>query len=149
MLKPLAEALAPGGRMLTVHSHGRDPGLEIIRRIWPEENPFQHDRHRILHQMKARLGRRHRDLTFKAYADRRSIFHYHMHTLPSEIGDNIGTSTLLAAWNAAIYVAQIEDHRLEGVMSDLGYLHATRDVLNQYGGLWFYDESFVVTRRRT
>ena len=35
-----------------------------------------------------------------------------MHTLPSEIGDRIGTSTLFAAWNAAIYVNQIEDERL-------------------------------------
>ncbi len=36
-----------------------------------------------------------------------------MHTLPSEISAAIGTSTLLAAWNAAIYVAQIEDERLD------------------------------------
>ena len=71
-----------------------------------------------------------------------------MHTLPSEIGSNIGTSTLLAAWNAAIYVAQIEDQRLEEVMSDASYLDATREVLQEHGGLWFNDESFVVTRRR-
>ena len=36
-----------------------------------------------------------------------------MHTLPSEIGDRIGTSTLFAAWNAVIYVNQIEDERLD------------------------------------
>lgn len=148
ILRPLAEALAPGGRMLTVYSHGRDPGLEIIRRVWPGESPFIHDRHQLLHHMKGLLGRRHRDLTFKAYADKRSIFRYDMHTLPSEIGESIGTSTLLAAWNAAIYVAQIEDQRLEAVMSDLGYLNETKEVLRAFGGLWFFDESFVVTRRR-
>lgn len=148
VLKPLAEALAPGGRMLTVYSHGRDPGMEIIHQIWPEENPFQHDRHQILHRMKQELGRRQRGLTFKAYADKRSIFKYHMHTLPSEIGDSIGTSTLLAAWNAAIYVAQIEDARLESVMANSAYLQATREVLRKNGGLWFFDESFVITRRR-
>ncbi|MBI3992008.1 MAG: hypothetical protein HY342_01945 [Candidatus Lambdaproteobacteria bacterium] len=148
VLKPLAEALAPGGRMLTVYSHGRDPGLRIIQRIWPNENPFLHDRHQLLHHMKEKLGRQHRDLTFKAYADKRAIFRYQMHTLPTEIGDNIGTSTLLAAWNAAIYVAQIEDERLQDVMGDLRYLQATRDVLQEFGGLWFLDESFVVTRRR-
>ena len=148
ILKPLAQSLAPGGRMLTVYSHGRDPGLEIIREIWPDENPFTQDRHQILHEMKSVLGRQHRDLTFKAYADKRAIFKYHMHTLPSEISETIGTSTLLAAWNAAIYVAQIEDQRLEGVMANSGYLQATREVLQKHGGLWFLDESFVVTRRR-
>ena len=148
VLKPLAEALAPGGRMLTVYSHGRDPGMEIIHQIWPDENPFIHDRYQILHEMKQELGRRQRDLTFKAYADKRSIFKYLMHTLPSEIGVSIGTSTLLAAWNAATYVAQIEDGRLEAVMADSAYLQATREVLKKNGGLWFFDESFVVTRRR-
>jgi hypothetical protein len=148
VLAPLAGALAPGGRLLAVHSHGRDPGIDVIHKIWPDENPFQHDRHQILHYMKSSVGKTHRDLTFKAYADNRSLFRYDMHTLPSEIGSNIGTSTLLAAWNAAIYVAQIEDQRLESVMSDASYLDATREVLQEHGGLWFNDESFVVTRRR-
>ncbi|HEX9843745.1 MAG TPA: hypothetical protein VGC20_13385 [bacterium] len=148
VLRPLAESLAPGGRMLTVFSRGRDPGLEIVRKIWPEENPFVHDRHQIVHALKERLGPHRRDLTFNAYADKRALFRYHMHTLPTEIGDNIGTSTLLAAWNAAIYVAQIEDRRLEEVMADSRYLQATRDVLQKYDSLWFLDESFVVTRRR-
>ena len=54
----------------------------------------------------------------------------------------------LAAWNAAIYVAQIEDDRLSDVNSDRRYIDATRDVLQKHGGLWFYDESFVISRRR-
>jgi hypothetical protein len=55
---------------------------------------------------------------------------------------------LLAAWNAATYVAQIEDERLEEVIAENDYLDATRSVLNEYNGLWFNDESFVVSRRR-
>ena len=66
--------------------------------------------------MKHELGPAGRDLNFNAYADNRSLFRYDMHTLPSEItGLSIGTSTLFAAWNAAIYVAQIEDDRLAEV----------------------------------
>ena len=72
-----------------------------------------------------------------------------MHTLPSEIGDRIGTSTLFAAWNAAIYVAQIEDERLASRGAGLGLPAATQDVLHRHGGLWFNDETFVVFRRRT
>ena len=72
-----------------------------------------------------------------------------MHNLPSEIGSGaVGTSTLRAAWNAATYVAQIDDERLEPVMTDGSYLKATRDVLHAHGRLWFQDESFVVSRRR-
>ena len=89
------------------------------------------------------------DLHFNTYSDKRAIFRYDMHTLPTELdGGGIGTSTLLAAWNAATYVAQIEDERLEDVIHDGSYLDATREVLTERGGLWFYDESFVVSRRR-
>jgi hypothetical protein len=148
VLAPLAKSLGPGGRMIVVHSHGQDPGLEIIRRIWPDENPFTSDRHHLLKATKAALGNHGRDLNFNAYADERSLFRYDMHTLPSEVTTSIGTSTLLAAWNAAVYVAQIEDVRLEEVMTDNAYIEATREVLQQYGGLWFWDESFVISRKR-
>jgi hypothetical protein len=149
VIAPLARALAPGGRLLGVHSAGGDPGLEIIRRVWPEENPFITNRHELLKSLKKELGKTHRDLNYNTYADKRALFRYDMHTLPSEIGnESIGTSTLLAAWNAATYVAQIEDERLEDAMMDHAYLNATRDVLNEYNGLWFNDESFVVSRRR-
>jgi len=148
VLAPLASALAPGGRLIGIHSYGHDPGLEIIRRVWPGEDPFQTNRHDLLKALKRALKSRH-DLAYNTYADKRAIFRYDMHTLPSEIGgETIGTSTLLAAWNAAIYVAQIEDERLEGVISDGTFLEATRSVLNEYGGLWFHDESYVVSRRR-
>ena len=149
VLAPLSRSLAPGGRLLCVQSSGGDPGLEIVRKIWPDEQPFQTDRHVLLKALKEEIGKSRRNLKYNAYSDRRAIFRYDMHTLPTEIeGSSIGTSTLFAAWNAAIYVAQIEDARLEGVVADGSYLDATREVLSARGGLWFYDESFVVSRRR-
>lgn len=148
VLAPLARSLAPGGRLLAIQSWGRDPGLEIIRRLWPDENPFQVDRHQLLAALKNELGRDARDFTLTPPPDEKSIFRYDMHTLPSEIGDRIGTSTLFAAWNAAIYVNQIEDERLDAVLANNAYLEATHTVLQQYGGLWFNDETFVVARRR-
>ena len=149
VIAPLVKSLAPGGRLLGIHSIGGDPGLEIIRRIWPDEDPFKTNRHQLLKTLKQEIGREQRDLNFHAYADKRAIFRYHMHTLPTEIGDeSIGTSTLMAAWNAAVYVAQIEDERVERVIADGTFLEATREVLRDHGGLWFQDESFVVSRRR-
>jgi hypothetical protein len=148
VVAPLARALGPGGRLVGIHSCGRDPGLDIIQQVWPGENPFQTDRHQILKTSKQVLGPEARGLNFNAYSDQRALFRYQMHTLPSEISSSIGTSTLMAAWNAAIYVAQIEDERLEAVIRDGRYLAATRDVLQRHGGLWFQNESFVISRHR-
>ena len=147
VLAPLARSLAPHGRLLTIQSAGNDPALEIVKRVWPGEDPFKVDRHALLAALKKELGREARDFVLTAPPDGKSIFRYQMHTLPSEISDRIGTSTLFAAWNAAIYVNQIEDERLEPVIKSGAYLKATQDVLQKHGGLWFNDESFVVVRR--
>jgi hypothetical protein len=148
VIAPLSRALRPGGRLLGIHSCGRDPGLEIVQKVWPEENPFQTDRHDVIRAVRAELGRDARHFNFNAYADQRAVFRYDMHTLPTEIADSVGTSTLLAAWNAAVYVAQIDDERLAEVVSTRRYLDATRDVLQAHGQLWFLDESYAISRKR-
>ncbi len=148
VIAPLAKGLAPGGRLLAVHSHGRDPGQEIIQGIWPGENPFVHDRHQILKATREALGAEARGLKFHEHPAERSVFRYAMHTLPSEVSDTIGTSTVFAAWNAAIYVGQVEDARLEQVLGSRRYLDVTHDVIRKHGGLWFCDESFSITRNR-
>lgn len=148
VMAPLARSLASGGRMLVIQSYGKDPALEIVQKLWPGENPFQVDRHQLIVALKAELGRDAREFTFSNASDEKAVFRYEMHTLPSEIGDRIGTSTLYAAWNAAIYVNQVEDERLDSVVQTGAYLDATQTVLRKHGGLWFNDETFVVSRRR-
>ncbi len=148
VLAPLARSLAPGGRLLAIQSFGADPGLEIIQRLWPDERPFQVGRQELLATLRRELGREARDFNLASPPDDKAVFRYEMHTLPSEIGDRIGTSTLFAAWNAAIYVNQIEDERLDAVVTNGAYLAATQHVLQKHGGLWFNDEAFVVSRRR-
>jgi len=148
VIAPLVRALAPAGRLIGIHSYGHDPGLEIVRRIWPEENPFGTGRHELLRAVKAELRREARHYNFNAYSDARAIFRYDMHTLPGELAGSIGTSTLFAAWNAAVYVAQIDDERLAAALGERKYLEATAEVLRTHGGLWFLDESYVVSRKR-
>jgi hypothetical protein len=148
VVAPLTRSLRPGGRLLGIHSFGNDPGLEIVRKVWPDENPFTTSRHDILRTVRAELGRDARHYNFNAYADQRAVFRYDMHTLPTEIADSIGTSTLFAAWNAAVYVAQIDDERLAEVVGTRKYLDATREVLRAHGQLWFLDESYVISRKR-
>jgi hypothetical protein len=148
VVAPLVRALGPGGRLLGIHSCGRDPGLEIVRKVWPDEDPFRSSRHDVLRAVRAELGKDARHYNFNAYADARAVFRYDMHTLPTEIAESIGTSTLFAAWNAAVYVAQIDDERLGQVIGERKYLDATREVLQEHGGLWFLDESYVVSKKR-
>jgi hypothetical protein len=147
VLGPLTRALRPAGRLLAVHSIGGDPGLELVREIWPDEDPFQVNRHELLRKLKAMLGEDVRNFELDASADDQAIFQFRMHTLPDEIAESIGTSTLFAAWNAAIYVAQIEDQRLEAALGKSHYLQATARILHKHNGLWFNDESFVVSRK--
>ena len=148
VLAPLARSLSPGGRLLAIQSWGRDPALEIVQQLWPDEMPFKVDRHELLAALRRELGREARDFNLTVLSDDKAVFRYEMHTLPSEIGDRIGTSTLFAAWNAAIYVNQIEDERLDAVVTNGAYLEATQRVLHKHGGLWFNDEAFVISRRR-
>lgn len=147
VLLPLIKSLRLGGRVLTVQSFGHDPGLELIRKIWPGEDPFKVTRHDLVKTLKSELGRNARQYNFNVGSDAKALFKYEMHTLPTEIGEAIGTSTLFAAWNAAIYVAQIEDNRLEPVVSSSEYLDATAEILQKHNGIWFNDETFVVSRR--
>jgi hypothetical protein len=147
VLLPLVRRLATGGRLLVIQSRGEDPGIEIVRALWPGESPFQVDRHKLIAGLTSALGADAARYSIPDPPDSESIFRYEMHTLPAEVGDRIGTSMLFAAWNAAIYVNQIEDERLGEVVANGKYLEATQQVLRRHGGLWFNDESFVVSRR--
>src|SRR6185369_1839202 len=71
VIAPLARSLAPGGRLLGIHSYGEDPGLEIIQKIWPGENPFTTRRQELLRALRRELGREARGLNFNALSDER------------------------------------------------------------------------------
>jgi hypothetical protein len=131
VITPLVRALRPNGKLMGIHSHGDDPGMEIINGLWPDENPFHTGGETIMRQVAEEL------------------FRYDVRTLPTEISEGmpIGSSTLFAAWNAASYVAQINDDRLAGALSNDHYLEATRNVLQRRGGLWFNDEVYMISRR--
>ena len=146
VLAPLARSLAPGGRMVVIQSTGKDPGMEIIRGVWPGEDPFLTPRQELLGELSSQLGDSHPELRYLSYPDSRAQFRYELRLPPSELETNISTSTLLAAWNAATYVAQIDDERLTPAMSRGDYIDVTSEVLKKYRGLWFVDESFNVTR---
>ena len=148
VLAPLVRSLAPGGRLLAIQSAGKIRRSRSSRSSGRARIPSRSTGTSSLRRSRASSAATRAISRSSALPDDRAIFRYDMHTLPSEIGDRIGTSTLFAAWNAAIYVNQIEDERLDSVVQSNAYLEATQQVLQKHGGLWFNDETFVVSRRR-
>ena len=155
VLEPLAKALAPGGRLIAIQSTGLDPGMEIIRKVWPDEEPFRTPAPLLQRVLKDRLAAELPDRGF-AVQEESALFRYSLYSGPAEPAAEaelaggahaVGGSTLMAAWNAAVYVAQMDDREVAAAMTDGSYLEATRGVLERHGGLWFIDESFVVSRR--
>jgi hypothetical protein len=146
VLAPIARALAPNGRLVVVQSTGHDPGMEIVRRIWPDDEPFATPRHMLIKELERQLNADGANFHFEHSDDAQALFTYNLHAMPSEVTNRLSTSTALAAWNAAVYVAQIDDERVASAMQEGKYLSITNDVVLKHGGLWFQDESFVVVR---
>lgn len=145
VLVPLARALAPGGKLLVVQARGEDAGLEIIRSVWPGEEPFPHTRDMILEEARRQLSDD-SALDYPTLSDADATFRFHLHTMPSEEAEHIGTSSVVAAWNAATYVAQIDDERMAAATAAGDYLSATRQVMQRHGRIWWNDETFLITR---
>ena len=148
MVAPLARALRPGGRLLGIHSCGRDPGLEIVRKIWPDEDPFQTSRHDILRAVRAELGRDARHYNFNAYADSRAVFRYDMHTLPTEIAAASAPRRCSRPGTRPSTWPRSTTSGWPRCSARARYLDATREVLQAHGSLWFLDESYVISRKR-
>lgn len=148
VLVPLARALAPGGRMVVIHARGEDPGIEIIRGIWPDEDPFHDDRHDLIAEARRQLVEpEDADLVFPELSEGEAVFRYELHAMPSERTEHIGTGLTLAAWNAAAYVAQIDEGRLSEAMASGAYVAATQHVLERHGEVWFNDEAYIIARQ--
>src|SRR6266550_588396 len=83
-IAPLARALAPGGKLVVVQAHGDDPGLEIVRGVWPGEDPFPDGRAQILAEGRSQLGGPDdADLVFEQRGDDEALFRYDLHAMPS------------------------------------------------------------------
>ncbi len=148
VIAPLARALAPGGRLVAVQSYGHDPGLEIVQNVWPGEDPFDTHGHDVLAEARRQLDAPgDAGLEFPELAPDDALFRYDLHAMPSEVAEHIGTSSIMAAWNAATYVAQIDERRLAEAVASGAYLDATREVMARHRRIWFNDEAYLITRR--
>jgi hypothetical protein len=148
VLSPVVSALAPGGQVTVVQSHGDDPAHEIVQRVWPDQPiPFT-SRYDIIRELRRAMGARQQDYTFSGLTDARSLFRFDMHTLPVLDDQPVGALSLSSAWNNAVYFAEVKEELAQSAMREGNrYLEATAEVLARHGGLWFVNETFSVTRK--
>ncbi|MEM9757455.1 MAG: hypothetical protein AAF914_15740, partial [Pseudomonadota bacterium] len=145
VLGPVAERLAPGGKMTVVQSLGQDPAHEIVQELWPDQSLPTTSRHDIISALRKALPQG--AYSFAGLTDTNALFRFDMHTLPYSPDQSLGALSLNSAWNNAVYFAQVrEDLAQEAMREGAGYLDKTRDVIDRHDGLWFVNETFSVTR---
>lgn len=79
---PMIKALSSKGKLILIHSCGNDPGMEIIKNIWPDENPFPSLAKDIISYIK---DNNEKDLLKKLIFNNPEIFQYYLRSLPNEI----------------------------------------------------------------
>jgi SAM-dependent methyltransferase len=141
VIKPLAEALAPGGRLIGIHSQGGDPAEELIREIYPGFKPFVHSAQDILKAAAQELTDQH-----YSFAEDPTPLIYRLLAFNRDNADSIGTSVAHAAFNAAAYAAQVPEAEMQRVLSNDKYLTAAHRVLDRHKGMTFNDSVYTIAR---
>ncbi len=144
VIKPMIESLSLGGKLVLIHSCGNDSAHEIIKRIWPEENPYLNLSKEIIKYLKNNLDE---ELLNKIIFNAPKIIKYNLRALPNEIQNGISTSLVFSSWNATTYVGQINDNKVLEAEKKGEYITHVQDIIKKYGGLTFNDELLIIERK--
>lgn len=146
VLRPVFDRLAAHGRMTVIQGFGQDPAHEIVSDLWPDQRLPSITRYDVIRDLRKALAGE--DIAVSGLTDTHALFRFDMHTLPVLEGGNLGTQSLSAAFNNAVYFAQVrEDLVQDAIREGRRYLDITENVLRKHGGLWFVNEAFSVTRK--
>jgi len=144
VIEPMIRALKPKGKLLTIHASGNDPANEIITKIWPKEKPFPSLGNSIISYLKKNLDK---DLRSRlSFREKRNI-KCKLRALPTEISNGIATSLIFSAWNASIYVNQMDDDKVMKVEKTKNYEKVVQKVVSKNKGLYFNNEIFVIEKK--
>ena len=144
VIKPMIQSLSSGGKLAVFHSYGNDPGTEVIKKLWPNENPFPNNASDIVKYLEKNLPKElFENLTF----NKPQKFKYQLRSQPNEINSGISTSLLFSAWNACTYVAQISDDMVREKETDQSYIKCVGEIVKDNDGLWFNDEMLVIEKK--
>ena len=132
------------GKLLTIHASGKDPANEIIRKIWPKEDPFPSLGNSIVSYLKKNLDKE--LLSSLSFGEKR-IIKCKLRALPTEISGGIATSLVFSAWNASIYVNQMDDDKVMKVEKTKNYEKVVQKIVAKNKGLYFNNEIFVIEKK--
>ena len=144
VIEPMIQALKPKGKLLTIHASGKDPANEIVRKIWPKEDPFPSLGNSIISYLKKNLDK---DLLSSLSFGEKRIIKCKLRALPTEISGGIATSLVFSAWNASIYVNQMDDDKVMKVEKTKNYEKVVQNIVSKNKGLYFNNEIFVIERK--
>jgi hypothetical protein len=144
VIQPMLKALAPQGKLLTIHACGKDPANQIIQKLWPNENPFPSLSGDIIRFIKLNLNEHFlKQLSFK----KKQQIRCNLRALPNEISGGISTSIIFSAWNAAVYVNQIDEEKILRAQKSSLYENIVSEILSKHKGLYFNNELFVIEKK--
>ena len=144
VIEPMIRALKPNGKLLTIHAAGKDPANDIIKKIWPNEKPFPSLGNSIISYLKKNLDK---SLLKKlSFGEKRKI-KCKLRALPNEISGSIATSLIFSAWNASIYVNQMDDEKVMRVEKTKNYEKIVQHIVAKNKGLYFNNEIFVIEKK--
>ncbi len=144
VIEPMIKALAPKGKLIVVHACGKDPGNKIIKKIWPNEDPFPTLSKSIINYIKSNINNKLlKELTFR----KTKKIRYILRALPNELSGGIATSAVFSAWNAAIYVNQIDEDKILKAEKGKNYIKVVKRVLLKNKGLYFNNEFMVIEKK--
>ena len=144
VIEPMIRALKSKGKLLTIHASGKDPANEIIRKIWPKEDPFPSLGNSIISYLKKNLDK---DLLSSLSFGEKRIIKCKLRALPTEISGGIATSLVFSAWNASIYVNQMDDDKVMRVEKTRNYEKVVQKIVSKNKGLYFNNEIFVIEKK--
>ncbi len=144
VINPMLKALAKKGKLIVVHAAGKDPANQIIKKVWPKENPFPTLANEITKYLKTNTLKE----QLKKYNFlKKKIIRCKLRALPNEIQGGIATSVIFSAWNVATYVNQIDDFKVIEAEKLQKYQKIVSNILHKNNGLYFNNEIFIIQRK--
>ena len=144
VIDPMIRSLDTKGKLVVVHACGNDPGNKIIKKIWPKEKPFPSLYGSIIQYIKKNTDK---EILKSLKFNKKQTIKYVLRALPNEISGGIATSLIFSAWNAAIYVNQMDDDKVMKAEKKSNYEKVVKNIVAKNKGLYFNNEIFVIEKK--
>ena len=144
VIKPMINSLSKNGKLVITHAYGNDPGTQLVKKLWPEDNPFPNLGDKIIDFLRSNIEKNELE---EIIFHKPNIFKYNLRALPNEIENGISTSLIFSAWNNINYVAQINDESIKNAESDGACFEMLKKILKENDGLYFNNEMMLIEKK--